>query len=116
MSTSPYTPPRTNSVRYKCNPTPHSTFFSSLNKQLSAKATKITNTNTLNNKQRLPTMPFFKSSKSKNQTGSAATTPSQTPRSSMDQRSKPRQMTREEALEKLMTITMGNAASGPYIR
>ncbi|KAG0351124.1 hypothetical protein BG005_009391 [Podila minutissima] len=80
----------------------------------SPKATKITNTNTLNNKQ-LPTMPFFKSSKSKNQTGSAATTPSQTPRSSMDQRFKPRQMTREEALEKLMTTTMGNTASGPYI-
>ncbi|KAG0076352.1 hypothetical protein BGZ93_002025 [Podila epicladia] len=56
-------------------------------------------------------MPFFKSFKSKNQTGPAATTPSQTPRSSKDQRSKPHQMTREEALETLMTITMGNAAS-----
>ncbi|KAG0071706.1 hypothetical protein BGZ92_004230, partial [Podila epicladia] len=56
------------------------------------------------------------SSKSKNQTSSAATTPSQTPRSSIDQRSKPHQMTREEALEKLMRTTMGNAASGPYIR
>ncbi|KFH68338.1 hypothetical protein MVEG_05156 [Podila verticillata NRRL 6337] len=62
-------------------------------------------------------MPFFKSSKSsKNQTASAATSPAQTPRSSMDQRAKPHQMTREEALEKLMSITMGGAASGPYIR
>ena len=34
----------------------------------------------------------------------------------MDQRAKPHQMTREEALEKLMRITMGDAASGPYIR
>ncbi|KAG0015178.1 hypothetical protein BGZ82_001513 [Podila clonocystis] len=81
-----------------------------------AKATKIintNNTNTFNNKQ-LPTMPFFKSNK--NKTASAATTPAQTPRSSMEQRSKPHQMTREEALEKLMRTTMGNAASGPYIR
>ncbi|KAF9382848.1 hypothetical protein CPC16_009170 [Podila verticillata] len=60
-------------------------------------------------------MPFFKSSK--NQTASTATTPAQTPRSSMqEQRAKPHKMTQEEALEKLMRVTMGDAAAGPYIR
>ncbi|KAI9231878.1 MAG: hypothetical protein BYD32DRAFT_466761 [Podila humilis] len=91
-------------------------FKHSSNQQLKQPATKIAYTQNTNNKQ-LPAMPFFKSSKSsKNQTASAATSPAQTPRSSMDQRAKPHQMTREEALEKLMRITMGDAASGPYIR
>ncbi|KAF9310003.1 hypothetical protein BG003_009045 [Podila horticola] len=63
----------------------------------------------------IPAMPFFKSNK--NKTASAATTPAQTPRSSMqEQRAKPHKMTQEEALEKLMRVTMGDAASGPYIR
>ncbi|KAG0075462.1 hypothetical protein BGZ93_010584 [Podila epicladia] len=52
-----------------------------------------------------------------NKTASAATTPAQTPRSSMqEQRTKPHKMTQEEALEKLMRVTMGDAANGPYIR
>ncbi|KAF9325681.1 hypothetical protein BG006_010835 [Podila minutissima] len=59
-------------------------------------------------------MPFFKSNK--NKTASAATTPAQTPRSSMqEQRTKSHKMTQEEALEKLMRVTMGDAANGPYI-
>ncbi|KAF9367616.1 hypothetical protein CPB97_005509, partial [Podila verticillata] len=67
----------------------------------------------------ITTMALFKSSSSKNQTGSAATTPAQTPRSSM-QGSRPspqaHKMTQQEALEKLMSITMGDAAAGPFIR
>ncbi|KAG0342009.1 hypothetical protein BG004_005788 [Podila humilis] len=59
-------------------------------------------------------MSFFKSSK--NQTSSAASTPAQTPRSSIQgQRPKSQQMTREEALEKIMRTAMKDAVNGPFI-
>ncbi|KAF9166141.1 hypothetical protein BGX21_002033 [Mortierella sp. AD011] len=65
------------------------------------------------------TMPFFKSSSSskKNQTGSAVTTPAQTPRNSFHE-ARPSQpkMTYDEALNSALQKTMANAASGPYIR
>jgi len=62
-------------------------------------------------------MALFKSSSSKNQALTAAS-PSQTPRSSMhESRPSPSaKMTPEQALNKLMHITMGDAAAGPYIR
>ncbi|KAG0251926.1 hypothetical protein BG011_007313 [Mortierella polycephala] len=61
-------------------------------------------------------MPFFKSSSSKNKTASAATTPAQTPRSSMnEQRLGQPKMTQEEALHMIMRKSMNNAATGPYI-
>ncbi|KAG0216619.1 hypothetical protein BGX31_000542, partial [Mortierella sp. GBA43] len=61
-------------------------------------------------------MPLFKSNK--NKSASAATTPAQTPRTSM-QEQRPEQleatkMTREQALESLMQKTMWNVATGPY--
>ncbi|KAI8361147.1 hypothetical protein B0O80DRAFT_525041 [Mortierella sp. GBAus27b] len=63
-------------------------------------------------------MPLFKSNK--NKSASAATTPAQTPRTSM-QEQRPEQleatkMTREQALETLMQKSMWNVATGPYIR
>ncbi|KFH68325.1 hypothetical protein MVEG_05143 [Podila verticillata NRRL 6337] len=62
-------------------------------------------------------MPFFKSSSSKNQSASAAASPAQTPRTSMqEQRPAAHKMTQQEALEYLMSKTMGDAAAGCYIR
>ncbi|KAI8361153.1 hypothetical protein B0O80DRAFT_493754 [Mortierella sp. GBAus27b] len=63
-------------------------------------------------------MSLFKSNK--NKSASAATTPAQTPRTSM-QEQRPEQleatkMTREQALETLMQKSMWNVATGPYIR
>ncbi|KAF9368513.1 hypothetical protein CPB97_004526 [Podila verticillata] len=60
-------------------------------------------------------MPFFKSSK--NQSASAAASPAQTPRTSMqEQRPAAHKMTQQEALEYLMSKTMGDAAASSYIR
>ncbi|KAF9582267.1 hypothetical protein BGW38_000429, partial [Lunasporangiospora selenospora] len=61
------------------------------------------------------TMSFFKSNKS---TASAATTPAQTPRSSMQGQRlvQIQKMTPEQSLEYLMTKTMSNAAAGSYVR
>lgn len=59
-------------------------------------------------------MSLFKSSKSM----SSAASPTQTPRSSM-QESRPApsiKVTQEQALNTLMHITMGDAAAGPFIR
>ncbi|KAF9295938.1 hypothetical protein BGZ74_010542 [Mortierella antarctica] len=58
-------------------------------------------------------MPFFKSSSSKQQTSSATASPSQTPRTSM-QEQRPvshQKLTQKQALEYLMSKTMGDAAA-----
>ncbi|KAF8977615.1 hypothetical protein BGZ52_006877, partial [Haplosporangium bisporale] len=75
----------------------------------------INSTKPSQNTLSLPIMSIFKSNKSnKNKTASAATTPSQTPRSSM-QTARPASsqanvMTREQALESLMKKTAGTAS------
>ncbi|KAF9936545.1 hypothetical protein BGZ67_002224 [Mortierella alpina] len=62
-------------------------------------------------------MHFFKSSSKKNKTASAATTPAQTPRSSMhEQRTSQPRMTQDEAMHMILKNTMTNAATGPFIR
>ncbi|KAF9083834.1 hypothetical protein BGX27_003991, partial [Mortierella sp. AM989] len=56
---------------------------------------------------------------SKNQSSSAASTPAQTPRVSLQEDQRPVQvtekMTREQALEKVMQMSMANGASRAYI-
>ncbi|KAF9936877.1 hypothetical protein BGZ65_001973 [Modicella reniformis] len=60
-------------------------------------------------------MGLFKSSK--NKSASVATSPSATPRASMqDQRLALAKMTQEQALEILLRKTMADAASGPYLQ
>ncbi|KAF9365029.1 hypothetical protein BGX34_011701 [Mortierella sp. NVP85] len=62
-------------------------------------------------------MALFKSNK--NKSASAASTPAQTPRTSM-QEQRPEQMqakmTRDQALKSLMQVSMNNAAAGCYVR
>src|SRR6202012_3063252 len=114
-------PSASGSSIYKASSPHHFIVFTQHNKHSNSQQpkqppTKITYTQNTNNKQ-LPAMPFFKSSKSsKNQTASAATSPAQTPRSSMDQRAKPHQMPREEALETRIRRPRGHRALGPYVR
>ena len=59
-------------------------------------------------------MAFFKSSK--NQSASAAASSAATPRSSMQGQRPANKMTKDQALEMLMNKTMGDAASGPFLR
>ncbi|KAF9368512.1 hypothetical protein CPB97_004525 [Podila verticillata] len=62
-------------------------------------------------------MPFFKPSSSKNQSASAAASPAQTPRTSMqEQHPAAHKMTQQEVIEYLMSKTMGDAAASSYIR
>ncbi|KAG0047076.1 hypothetical protein BGZ90_008013, partial [Linnemannia elongata] len=64
-----------------------------------------------------PTMSLFKRS-NKNKTSSAASTPAQTPRTSMQtiRDSTGTKMTPEEALYKISHNMMTNASTGPFIR
>ncbi|KAK5814554.1 hypothetical protein F5H01DRAFT_380931 [Linnemannia elongata] len=64
-----------------------------------------------------PTMSLFKRS-NKNKTSSAASTPAQTPRTSMQtiRDASGTKMTPEEALYKISHNMMTNASTGPFIR
>ncbi|KAG0361461.1 hypothetical protein BGZ54_009086, partial [Gamsiella multidivaricata] len=53
---------------------------------------------------------------SKNQSASASVSPAATPRSSMHEQRPANKMTKEQALEKILYKTMGDAAAGPFIR
>ncbi|KAI7831321.1 hypothetical protein BC939DRAFT_499247 [Gamsiella multidivaricata] len=58
-------------------------------------------------------MALFKSSK--NQSASASVSPAATPRSSMHEQRPANKMTKEQALEKILYKTMGDAAAAsPY--
>ncbi|KAG0007606.1 hypothetical protein BGZ82_005264, partial [Podila clonocystis] len=71
-----------------------------------------------NRKNNISNMPLFKSSSYKQQTSSAVASPSQTPRTSMqEQRRVPHlKLTQQQALEYLMSKTIGDAAAGSYVR
>ncbi|KAF9338742.1 hypothetical protein BGZ91_008008 [Linnemannia elongata] len=87
--------------------------------QPNSNKTNTTTTTTTKNNTNIPKMPsFFKSSSSKNQTASAATTPAQTPRNSIHEQRIHQgvKMTPEEALYKISHNMMSNAAAGPYVR
>ncbi|KAF9944801.1 hypothetical protein BGZ72_001954 [Mortierella alpina] len=79
--------------------------------------TNITISQTLKQANTPSAMSIFKRS-NKNKSASAASTPAQTPRSSMqEQRSaQATKMTREEALEMLMQKSLINPTTGPCIR
>ncbi|KAG0351039.1 hypothetical protein BGZ54_003452, partial [Gamsiella multidivaricata] len=53
---------------------------------------------------------------SKNQSASVIASPAVTPRSSMHEQRPANKMTKEQALEKILYKTMGDAATGPFIR
>ncbi|GJJ73525.1 hypothetical protein EMPS_05883 [Entomortierella parvispora] len=69
------------------------------------------NSNLRPSKQTTTTMSFFKSSK--NQSASAASTPAQTPRSSVDgaRPAQPTKMTREQAIQIAMEKSLGATSS-----
>ncbi|KAF9954613.1 hypothetical protein BGZ70_010505 [Mortierella alpina] len=77
--------------------------------------------NTPKNPTNASTMSLFKRSnknKTASATSSAASTPAQTPRTSMQEQrpAQATQMTREQALEKIMKKSYGGALTGPFIQ